>query len=99
MSRNLTGQSVFEMYMDKNTAIQYANKVPQSDTEQLAWFAASAAVGIKSTTAGIYLGFIGVTNSIQRGRIQSDVRALTDKNKKVKVVAYVTPMILQLVTQ
>jgi|HigsolmetaAR206D_1030411.scaffolds.fasta_scaffold04070_3 hypothetical protein len=87
----LTGETIVEMYMDVKTARQYANKVTQSDAEQIAWFVSALAVSKISPQAGTYLSFIGLMNGIQRGHIASDVRKYTDKNKKVKVTCYISP--------
>ncbi|GIN86999.1 hypothetical protein J6TS2_33850 [Heyndrickxia sporothermodurans] len=86
----LTGETIVEMYMDKKTAIQYANKVTQSISQQIAWFGTALALGKKAPQTSTYVSFMGLMNSIQTGIIQSKVRALTDKNKKVKVSCYIT---------
>ncbi|MGV3487434.1 MAG: hypothetical protein ACO1OC_02475 [Tuberibacillus sp.] len=87
----LTGETIVEMYMDVNTARQYANKVTQSDAEQIAWFASALLVSKTSPQGATYTSFIGLMSSLQRGHIASDVRSYTDQNKKVKVKCYISP--------
>lgn len=86
----LSGENFVEMYMDVNTARAFANNVTQSNTEQIAWWGSGLLLSKYSPQTSIYIGFIGLTDSIKRGNIATAVRTFTDKNQKVLVRVYVS---------
>ncbi|MEH7514469.1 hypothetical protein V7146_17280 [Gottfriedia acidiceleris] len=85
-----TGETIVDMYMDVKTAQQYSEKVTQSNTEQVAWWGTTLLLGPKAPQTSLYVGFLGLCSSIQRGNIATKVRSYTNKNQKVHVGAYVS---------